>query len=189
MTPWDPRLDDVPTPALVYDLSQLRRTAAQLRALCAPFAGAACYAVKANRHPRILAELARAGLGADVASAQELALAADAGLTPLVATSPGLPAGAVRAVDELGGTVYFDHLEPLRAGGERRAEHGRQRRGRASATLLTLSTWRSRAREPPAQGQPAKSGRVSAGAAARRASRCAAESSAQPRFHACDRAM
>jgi diaminopimelate decarboxylase len=111
----DPRLASVATPALVYDLTKLRKTAARLQALCVPFHGQCCYSVKANRHPRILAELADAGFGADVASDAELECAISAGLTPIVATSPGLSTEAIQKIDQLGGIVFFDHIEQVRA--------------------------------------------------------------------------
>jgi diaminopimelate decarboxylase len=103
-------LFDQKTPAIGYDLGRLRADAAVLKRLCDSVDGICCYAVKANRHPRILEEFAAAGFGADVASGQELALAHAARLSPLVATAPGLDARTIRRIDRLGGTIYFDHL-------------------------------------------------------------------------------
>lgn len=101
------------TPAVVYDLDGLRENASALMALCAQAEAVCCYAVKANRHPLILREFAAAGFGADVASAGELDLAAAAGLSPLVATAPGLDARTIGQIDRSGGTVYFDHLSQI----------------------------------------------------------------------------
>jgi diaminopimelate decarboxylase len=103
------------TPALVYDLPKLRRTAALLQELCRPFDGVCCFSVKANRHPDILGAFAAAGFGADVASSLELDLALAAGLSPIVATSPGLSAAAIVRTDAQGGTVFFDHREQIRS--------------------------------------------------------------------------
>jgi diaminopimelate decarboxylase len=102
------------TPAVIYDLPRLRRDAALLQEFCDPF-GTCCFAVKANRQPRVLAELAAAGFGADVASATEFALAVQAGLSPIVATAPGLTNDLVRQISAVDGTVFFDHLEQARA--------------------------------------------------------------------------
>lgn len=114
MDSFESLLGDVPTPAIVYHLPKLRRTAAQLRDLSAPFGGICAFAVKANRNPRVLAELAAAGFGADIASTTEYTLADAAGLRPLMATSPGLPRATAAVIDKAGGAVFFDHIEQVR---------------------------------------------------------------------------
>jgi diaminopimelate decarboxylase len=105
---------DHETPVVLYDLPRLRRTATVLSELCQPF-GDCCFAVKANRHPRVLSELAGCGFGADIASAAELALAQNAAFSPVVTTAPGLPLEVAVRVAAAGGTVFFDHLEQVRA--------------------------------------------------------------------------
>jgi diaminopimelate decarboxylase len=78
------------TPCYVYDLDVVDRQVAALRSVLPPVADVA-YAVKANPALAIVAHLAQAGLGADVASAGELATALRAGVDParVVMTGPG----------------------------------------------------------------------------------------------------
>ncbi len=78
------------TPLYVYDLAVVDRQVAALRAALPPVAELA-YAVKANPALAIVAHLGRLGLGADVASAGELATALRAGIDPgrIVMTGPG----------------------------------------------------------------------------------------------------
>lgn len=103
------------TPAIVYDVPRLRRTAAVLLDLCSPFAGQCFFSVKANRTPRILSEVANCGFGADVASGQELMAAVEAGHTQLVAVCPGLDLTTTKRVSEFGGLVFFDNTEQASA--------------------------------------------------------------------------
>lgn len=118
LTRWSEGYDDFvlsqTTPSIVYDMPKIRRTAEVLRALCAPF-GAECYfSVKANRTPAVLAEFARWGFGADVASGEELAAAVQAGHGRFVATAPGLPLATMFAITARGGLIFFDSVEQVR---------------------------------------------------------------------------
>jgi diaminopimelate decarboxylase len=78
------------TPLYVYDLDVVDRQVASLRAVLSDVVDLA-YAVKANPALAIVAHLSRLGLGADVASAGELATALRAGVDPgcIVMTGPG----------------------------------------------------------------------------------------------------
>lgn len=93
---------DEPVCAYVYQPGVARRRAAELRDRLPGWAEV-YYAVKANSFPPVLAALAPAVDGMDVASAQEAeaALAAGGGATRLIVTGPGksdrLLAAAVRA--------------------------------------------------------------------------------------------
>ena len=78
------------SPLYVYDLTVIDRQVAALQSILPPVADLA-YAVKANPALSIVAHLGRLGLGADVASAGELATAIRAGIEPgrIVMTGPG----------------------------------------------------------------------------------------------------
>jgi diaminopimelate decarboxylase len=78
------------TPFYVYDLDVVTRQVAALRAVL-PEAFDLAYAVKANPALGVVGHLAQLGLGADVASAGELALALRAGIAAdrIVFTGPG----------------------------------------------------------------------------------------------------
>lgn len=78
------------TPFYVYDLDVIERQADALRAVLPPVVEIA-YAVKANPALAVVAHVGRLGLGADVASGGELALARRAGIPPdrIVMTGPG----------------------------------------------------------------------------------------------------
>jgi diaminopimelate decarboxylase len=78
------------TPLYVYDLDVIDRQVESLRAVLPPVVDLA-YAVKANPALAVVAHLGRLGLGADVASAGELATAIRAGVDPghIVMTGPG----------------------------------------------------------------------------------------------------
>ncbi|WIM99844.1 alanine racemase [Actinoplanes oblitus] len=69
------------TPAYVYDLAAVRDNLAALRAAL-PAGTDAYYSLKANRHPRLLSALCRAGSRAEVCSPGELAAALAAGWEP-----------------------------------------------------------------------------------------------------------
>ena len=69
------------TPLYVYDAATLRARAAAYAEPLAPGGGRAMVALKANGTPGVLRILREAGLGADVASAGEIALALAAGFT------------------------------------------------------------------------------------------------------------
>lgn len=94
------------TPAYVYDLDAVVARASALRAAL-PTRVELAYAVKANPSLAVLARLAEAGLGADVASGGELLAARAAGFDPAttILTGPG------KRDDELAAAVEV----PLRA--------------------------------------------------------------------------
>lgn len=71
------------TPFYYYDIDLLRRTLCELADTASLVPGSKVhYAVKANANPRILAEIASAGLGADCVSGAEVAAAVEAGFSP-----------------------------------------------------------------------------------------------------------
>ena len=78
------------TPLYVYDLDVVDRQVDELRARLPPPFDLA-YALKANPSLAVVAHLGRLGLGADIASAGELATAVRAGIDPgsIVFTGPG----------------------------------------------------------------------------------------------------
>jgi diaminopimelate decarboxylase len=86
------------TPLYVYDLDVIERQVAALAAVLPPAAELA-YAVKANPSLAVVEHLGRLGLGADVASGGELAMAQRAGIAPerIVMTGPGKGDGELRA--------------------------------------------------------------------------------------------
>jgi diaminopimelate decarboxylase len=88
------------TPQYVYDFDVIERQANALRAVLPPAVEIA-YAVKANPSLAVVSHLGRLGLGADVASGGELALATRAGIAAerIVMTGPG------KRDDELRGAV------------------------------------------------------------------------------------
>ena len=88
------------TPLYVYDLDVIDRQVESLRAVL-PAVVDLAYAVKANPALAVVAHLGRLGLGADVASAGELATAIRAGIDPgrIVMTGPG------KRDEELSGAV------------------------------------------------------------------------------------
>jgi diaminopimelate decarboxylase len=85
-----PQLDELETPAYVYDLDELRRSHLRLRAVL-PAPAEIFYSFKANPHPVLVATLRQAGCRAEVCSPGELATALRAGFDPadLLYTGPG----------------------------------------------------------------------------------------------------
>ncbi|WP_406631874.1 alanine racemase [Amycolatopsis sp. WGS_07] len=83
-------LPRLPTPAYVYDLAEVRRNHALLRAAL-PEGTGLYYSLKANPHPGIGRVLAEDGARAEVCSSGELAAALDAGWTGarMLYTGPG----------------------------------------------------------------------------------------------------
>jgi diaminopimelate decarboxylase len=83
-------LTGVPTPAYVYDLAEVRASAAALRQAL-PSGAALYYSLKANPHPAVLSTLLAAGLRAEVCSPGEVAAAAEAGFPPgeMLLNGPG----------------------------------------------------------------------------------------------------
>ncbi len=116
------------TPLYVYDLDVIGRRVAALRAALPPAVELA-YAVKANPALAIVAHLGALGLGADVASAGELATALRAGIagSAIVVTGPGkrdaelaaAVSAGVRAVT-VESPFELDRLEAIAAGAGRR---------------------------------------------------------------------
>ncbi|BCJ67440.1 type III PLP-dependent enzyme [Polymorphospora rubra] len=82
--------DPPPTPAYVYDLDELDRSHAALRAAL-PAGGELFYSLKANPHPAVVGALVGAGCRAEVCSPGELRAALEAGADPagMLYTGPG----------------------------------------------------------------------------------------------------
>ena len=80
----------VGTPAYVYSRASVRNHCAWFENSLGEIPHLSCYAVKANAGRPILAEIARAGLGADVGSYGELHLALRAGFDPAKITFSGV---------------------------------------------------------------------------------------------------
>lgn len=91
------------TPLYVYDLSELRRRAEDLRTALPGSAGL-YYSLKANPHPSVVAELRRAGCRAEVSSTGELDTALAAGHSPeeILCTGPGKTSAELMEVLERG---------------------------------------------------------------------------------------
>ena len=68
------------TPCYVYDLALLRRTLSTITAAAAGLPARVHYALKANPDERIVAEVARAGFGADCVSIGEVRRAIECGI-------------------------------------------------------------------------------------------------------------
>ncbi|AHH99586.1 type III PLP-dependent enzyme [Kutzneria albida] len=83
-------LADLETPAYVYDLDEVRRCAAALRAAL-PEPTRIYYSFKANPHPAVVSALREQGCHAEVCSPGELATALDAGFpaAEVLYTGPG----------------------------------------------------------------------------------------------------
>jgi diaminopimelate decarboxylase len=94
------------TPAILWDLPGLHEQVNRLRRLVAAHGLGLNAAIKACRTPAVLALLAEAGLGADVASMDELGIARRAGFRRLSATGPGFRAADISALLDSG--VLFD---------------------------------------------------------------------------------
>lgn len=76
------KLKGLQTPFYYYDLDLLSRTLDALQAELDRYGYHQHYAVKANANPRILAAIARRGMGADCVSGGEIRAALDAGFAP-----------------------------------------------------------------------------------------------------------
>ncbi|MGW5650293.1 type III PLP-dependent enzyme domain-containing protein [Streptomyces humi] len=90
-------LEGVPTPAYVYDVAEVRRNHALLRAALPERTGL-FYSLKANPHPALLSTLRAAGARPEVCSAGELDAALGAGWDPADAlyTGPGKSDAEIR---------------------------------------------------------------------------------------------
>jgi diaminopimelate decarboxylase len=86
----EPLPGNVPTPAYVYDLDELRRSYQRLRGVL-PAPSDVFYSLKANPHPALVAALRQAGCRAEVCSPGELATALDSGFggDDILYTGPG----------------------------------------------------------------------------------------------------
>lgn len=73
---------DLFTPYYCYDLSLLRNTIGTIQKEISGFPFVVHYAVKANGNPRILEEISKTGLGADLVSGNEILAALKAGFAP-----------------------------------------------------------------------------------------------------------
>ena len=103
------------SPLYVYDAGVLRARAAALRA-AVPGGVDVAFAVKANSSPAVLATVAAAGLGADVASGGELRAVLRAGFDParVVFTGPGKTDAELVAALETGvGALTLESLDEL----------------------------------------------------------------------------
>jgi diaminopimelate decarboxylase len=76
------RFAGLQTPFYYYDMALLRRTLGVIGAETARYGYHQHYAVKANANPRLLAEIAASGMGADCVSGGEVQAALDAGFPP-----------------------------------------------------------------------------------------------------------
>jgi diaminopimelate decarboxylase len=113
---WHDLVAGLPTPAFVYDLDAIARTVGLLRRDAAVFGDPIlCFAVKANRCPDVLRQLAALGVGADVASLPELEAATKAGLKPIFATGPAFGPAELRALSDRGVVPDLDSLSQLRS--------------------------------------------------------------------------
>lgn len=105
------------SPLFVYDADVIRARAGGLRAALPPSVEVA-FAVKANPSTTVLATMAAAGLGADVASGGELRAVLRSGTEParVVFTGPGKTDGELLAALEAGvGGLTLESLDELEA--------------------------------------------------------------------------
>ncbi|HZE40333.1 MAG TPA: alanine racemase, partial [Stackebrandtia sp.] len=127
-------LDTLASPACayLYDTRVLAERVDQLRAAL-PADSAVYYAMKANRHPRLLARAAGACDGIEVASEGELAAAVDAGAAALLFGGPAKTDAALNAALDCGVdcVINVESLHELR-----RVDHlARRHRGVATIAL------------------------------------------------------
>ncbi|MEU4238348.1 alanine racemase [Actinoplanes sp. NPDC026619] len=108
-------LRDLPSPvcAYVYDTAALRARAAEVRASL-PASASLLYAVKANGHPAVVATMAAACDGLEVASGGELALAKQAGARRIVFGGPGKIDAELAAAIDAGALINAESLHELR---------------------------------------------------------------------------
>ncbi|HQK94796.1 MAG TPA: alanine racemase [Armatimonadota bacterium] len=118
------------TPLYLFDPAALRARAAEFaRAFAAVLPSTRVYyAVKSNNHPAVAREVAHQGLGLDVSSGVELAMAIECGATDIVFSGPGKTDAeltlAVEHADRV--TVLMDSFAELH-----RLEHTAGGRGRS----------------------------------------------------------
>ncbi|GIE98803.1 alanine racemase [Paractinoplanes rishiriensis] len=104
---------DSPACAYVYDTAALRARAASVRHSLPPSA-VLLYAAKANGHPAVLATLAQACDGLEVASGGELALARAAGASRIVFGGPAKTDAELTAALAAGALINVESLHELR---------------------------------------------------------------------------
>jgi len=75
-------VEQTPTPFYYYDLDLLHETLETINRLTTGLPYKVHYAIKANGNPRIVHEIARYGLGADLVSGGEIIAAVEAGIAP-----------------------------------------------------------------------------------------------------------
>ncbi|GAA0706679.1 alanine racemase [Dactylosporangium roseum] len=108
-------MSELPTPAYVYELDEVRRAHAELASEL-PAPSRLYYSLKANPHPAIVAALRAEGCHAEVCSPGELAAALSAGVDPaqMLYTGPGKRDADVQAAVKAGVTwVSVDSPEGL----------------------------------------------------------------------------
>ncbi|MBM2616195.1 alanine racemase [Actinoplanes sp. LDG1-06] len=103
---------ETPVCAYVYDTATLRARAATVRAALPPTA-TLLYAVKANGHPSVLATLADACDGLEVASGGELDLALKAGARRIVFGGPAKTDTELRAALDAGVQINAESIHEL----------------------------------------------------------------------------
>jgi diaminopimelate decarboxylase len=112
--------EQVGTPALLYDLPGIDDTVRRMREDIGTIPGAALnIALKACHTPAVLAHLAAAGTGCDVASPGELDLALAAGFGEITATGPAFSAEDFARLREHGIVPDVDSLSQLDVYGSR----------------------------------------------------------------------
>jgi diaminopimelate decarboxylase len=126
-----------PVCAYVYDAAALRARARAVRAALPPGAEL-LYAVKANGHPEVVAALAAAVDGIEVASGGELDLAVAGGAGAIVFSGPAKTDAELRAAVGVGATIHVESRHELQRLAV--AAHGRRvpvalRVNRAAAAL------------------------------------------------------
>ena len=112
--PLDRIADAVGTPTYVYDADAMVARYRRLAAACAALPLSICYATKANGNQAVIATLARAGSGADVVSAGEIARALAAGVAPdrIVFSGVGKTAAEMATAIDAGIAQFNIESEP-----------------------------------------------------------------------------
>ncbi len=106
---------DIPTPALVYDLEAITHILTELQHDFSKISHVEfCFAVKANRCKAVLRHMAQLGLGADIASVEELDAAIAAGLSPIYATSPAFSVSDLKRLAASGVIPDISSLSQMR---------------------------------------------------------------------------
>ena len=101
------------TPAYLYDLDAIRQTAEDLEAALGPEPHLVAYAMKANSAGTILRTLRAAGLGADVVSGGELALALAAGFSPDQIVMSGVAKSDAELDQAIGAGIFAIQAESV----------------------------------------------------------------------------